>query len=136
MIPSRVSRFAVIGVCSTLLYAAIALVFMNGRGADASTSAVSVAAYAAAAVFSYAGHKYFTFVSAGRHRLEAPRFLAVTLVGLLISFLLSAVLSDSLGLPPQAPVALTCLIVPIFNYFVLDHWVFAARMPTDSSVKR
>ena len=83
----RLSRFAAIGVASTVLYAALALAFSHlGIGA----TGASVLAFLLAAVFSYAGHKYVTFVSGGRHAFELPRFLALSGAGL-------AVVSDPAG---------------------------------------
>lgn len=118
----RLVRFLVTGVGATLLYAFLAEVFSAALPMNPALG--SVLAYALAAIFSYAGHKYFTFASGGAHRFEVPRFLILTLVGLAISFALPAVLSGWLGLPMRIPVGLTCILVPLVNYIVLRHWVF------------
>ena len=117
-----VSRFAVIGGMATALYAVVALGLSFG---GLRVTLASFAAYLTAALFSYAGHKYFTFVSDGAHRFEAPRFILLTVLGLAVSLILPAVLSGMLGLPAQVPIVATCILIPLVNYVVLRHWVFA-----------
>jgi len=124
----RVSRFALIGGMATLIYVVLAFVLSGGAGPVILPAvAASIAAYAVAAVFSYSGHKYFTFVSGGAHVFEAPRFAALTALGLGISWLVPAVMADGLGLSPAWPIIVTCLVVPVLNYVVLERWVFASR---------
>ena len=117
----RLSRFAAIGILSTVLYAALALTF-NGLGIQA--TGASVLAFGIAAVFSYAGHKYVTYVSGGRHAFELPRFLALSAAGLAVVSMLPALLSGVLGLPAAVPVLFACIVVPAVNYVVLGRWVF------------
>lgn len=124
----RAIRFLVIGIGATLLYALLAAGFSATVAMSLKPALGSMLAYALAAVFSYAGHKYFTFVSSGAHRFEVPRFAVLTLVGLAMSFALPAVLSEGLSLPVQVPIALTCLLVPLVNYVVLRHWVFGKAL--------
>ena len=122
----RPARFLIIGLGATLLYAMFSALFSTGEPALMRPALGSVLSYVIAAVFSYAGHRYFTFASNGAHRFEAPRFVVLTLVGLAVSFVLPAVLSEVLGLRPQIPIVLTCILIPVFNYAVLRHWVFAS----------
>jgi putative flippase GtrA len=121
----RPARFLIIGLGATLLYAMFAAVFSTGETVLMQPASGSVLSYVIAAVFSYAGHKYFTFASNGAHRFEAPRFVVLTFLGLAVSFVLPAVLSGVLGLRPQIPIVLTCILIPVVNYAVLRHWVFA-----------
>jgi putative flippase GtrA len=121
----RVSRFALIGGLSTLIYAISAFVLSGSAGAPfLPPVAASVGAYAIAAAFSYAGHKYFTFVSPGAHRLELPRFLTLAASGLLIAMAVPLLLSEMLGLPPAIPILATCIAVPVVNYVMMGRWVF------------
>jgi putative flippase GtrA len=123
----RPLRFLITGLGATLLYAVLAALFSAGEPALMNPVVGSVLAYGLAAGFSYAGHKYFTFVSDGAHRLEAPRFVVVTLLGLAVSFASPAVLSGKLGLPVQIAIGLTCVVIPFVNYVVLRRWVFAGQ---------
>ncbi|TPJ74363.1 GtrA family protein [Mesorhizobium sp. B2-7-1] len=127
----RLLRFLATGIGATLLYALLAAAFSAATPMKPALG--SVLAYALAAIFSYAGHKYFTFVSSGAHRFEAPRFAVLTLIGLATSFALPAALSDGLGLPAQIPIALTCLLVPLVNFVVLRHWVFGKALAEPGS---
>lgn len=119
----QVLRFAVVGIGATLLYAFLALQLTSGGGDPAIASAT---AYALAAIFSYTGHKFFTFVSGGAHRIEIPRFVIVTLSGLALSYLLPTLVVGVLGWPVSFTVALICVVVPFVNYFVLRLWVFSS----------
>lgn len=116
----KVPRFAVVGIAATLIYALAAICFSWVLP----PAQASVLAYTVAAVFSYCGHKYLTFASSGAHQLEAPRFILLTLTGIAISWSIPWIAVDGLGLPAIASVALVCLIIPGFNYLVLDRWVF------------
>jgi putative flippase GtrA len=118
----RLSRFVLIGIASTVLYAVLAFVFAPMEGLDA--TGASVLAFAFAAAFSYAGHKYVTFVSGGAHRLELPRFVVLSASGLAVASLLPAVLSGFFGLPVAVPILLACITIPAVNYVVLGKWVF------------
>ncbi|RJT42364.1 GtrA family protein [Mesorhizobium waimense] len=121
----RLSRFALIGIASTLVYAVCAFLLSSLPGFALPATRASVAAYVIAAIFSYAGHKYVTFVSPGSHAFEAPRFFLLTALGLGFSWLLPLILVDGLGAKPVLSIAIICAAVPAFNYFVLDRWVFA-----------
>jgi putative flippase GtrA len=124
----RVSRFALVGAGATLVYAMAASLLSGAFGAALMPAAsASLAAYAIAAVFSYAGHKYMTFTSDGAHRLEVPRFAALTGLGLVFAWMLPLVLVDGMDFGPAIPIALTCVTVPVVNYVVLDRWVFSGH---------
>lgn len=123
----RLSRFVTVGASATVLYAVLAFCLSGGLGlAMLPAAPASLAAYAVAAVFSYAGHKYVTFVSHGAHVFEAPRFLALTALGLGFAWLLPTILVSGFGLPPAVPIVVTCILVPVVNYVVLGRWVFAS----------
>jgi putative flippase GtrA len=122
----RLSRFATIGLASTLLYAALAFGFSHMGFA---ATEASVLAFLLAAIFSYAGHKYVTFVSGGSHAFELPRFLALSVTGLVAVSVLPAFLTGMLGLPAAVPFLLACVVIPVVNYIVLGRWVFRGPKP-------
>ena len=37
------------------------------------------------------------------------------------------VVEHGAGLDPLVPIAVTCIVVPVVNYVVLERWVFGAR---------
>lgn len=120
------TRFALVGVAATILYAVLALAF--GRLLDSHAGAwTSLLAYGVAAVFSYLAHRAFTFASDGDRAAEIPRFIVVTATGAAISFAVPAVVQTGFGLPLAVAVLLVCLVIPLINFLVLDRWVFRDR---------
>jgi putative flippase GtrA len=125
--PKLLMRFGLVGIAATAIYAALAIVFMNREWVGLTAVPASLAAYAAAALFSYLAHKSVTFMSDGRHRTEAPRFLLLAATGLAVAYIAPALLTGIFGLPGIVPVLVTCILVPALNLLVLDRWVFAER---------
>ena len=123
----KLLRFGLVGVAAPARYAGLATLFMSRIGLDPVPA--SLAAYAAAALFSYLAHKSATFMSRGLHRTEAPRFLLLTAIGLAVAYAAPAVLTGVLGLPGIVPVLVTCVLIPALNLIALDRWVFARRNP-------
>lgn len=122
-----VSRFAMVGIGATLLYASLALLFSQMALAPIQAS---VLAYAVATVFSYLGQKFLAFRSRGAHRSELPKFLVLTAVGFGVATAMPAFFSGLLGFQPYVAAVATCIVVPLINLFVLDRWVFSARRET------
>jgi putative flippase GtrA len=125
--PKLLMRFGLVGIAATALYAALAIVLMNREWAGLTAVQASLAAYTAAALFSYIAHKSVTFMSHGRHRTEAPRFLLLTTTGLAAAYIAPALLTGMLGLPGIVSVLVTCILIPVLNLLVLHRWVFAER---------
>jgi|SRR5688572_28017817 putative flippase GtrA len=125
--PTLVMRFGLVGLSATAIYAVLASVLMSREWIGLSAVRSSVAAYAVAALFSYFAHKTVTFMSRGRHRMEAPRFLLLTATGLAVAYCAPALLTGMLGLPGIVPVLVTCIAIPVLNLVVLGRWVFARR---------
>ncbi|MDX8466006.1 GtrA family protein [Mesorhizobium sp. VK23B] len=121
------ARFGTVGIIATILYAVLAAFFSRAGWIGLAPVEASFVAYAAAALFSYLAHKFFTFMSAGSHSAEAPRFLLLTLTGLAVAYAAPILLTVKLGLPFVVPVLVTCLVIPALNLLVLDRWVFAER---------
>jgi putative flippase GtrA len=121
----RLSRFAVVGMVATAIYAICAMMFMRWE-TRLTPAEASFLAYVLAAIFSYVGHKFVTFMSSGCHRFEAPRFAILTLSGFAVAYTLPQILTVRLGLPHAVPVLVTCVVVPLVNFVMLDRWVFSA----------
>ncbi|WP_192247034.1 GtrA family protein [Mesorhizobium silamurunense] len=125
------ARFASVGLVATILYAVLTTVFAGSDWLGLAPVEASLAAYAAAAVFSYLAHRSFTFMSAGSHRSQGPRFVLLTLAGLAVAYAAPWLLTVTFGLPLVVPVLLTCLAIPALNLLMLDRWVFAERRRQD-----
>ena len=119
-----ISRFALVGLSATALYAVLALLLGAAMRDDTGQAVASLLAYVATAIFSYCAHRVFTFASNGDYRFEIPRFAALTLSGVATSFIVPLVLAQWLLLPMVVPVAVVCVVIPLLNYVALDHWVF------------
>ncbi|WP_245525683.1 MULTISPECIES: GtrA family protein [unclassified Mesorhizobium] len=123
------ARFGLVGIAATILYAALAIAFAKWDRIGFSPVQASLAAYAAAALFSYLAHKSVTFMSSGSHRSEAPRFVLLTVTGFAVAYTAPVLLTGKLDLPPIIAVVVTCLLIPAVNLLVLDRWVFADQRP-------
>ncbi len=72
---------------------------------------------------SYLGHKSKTFRSAGLHRREAPRFLVVSVVDLLLAALIPK-LGVHAHAPPIAAFLLLTALIPFVNFLLMRFWIF------------
>jgi putative flippase GtrA len=117
----RLATFASVGAVATIGYAVIAgsLAFMGVKPLWA-----SLTAYAVCTAWSYLGHKRFTFASAGPHHVEAPRFIAASLVGLLVATGTPILFTEILGLSPYFAILATCILVPIISFVASQRFVF------------
>ncbi|MCC2095454.1 MAG: GtrA family protein [Hyphomicrobiales bacterium] len=118
----RVVRFGIIGIGSTLIYALFAVILHYL--ANVPTVAASFAAFCCGAVFSYFGHRIFTFHDTGRIGRSVPRFIGVNLLGNGIAIGLPWVVSDMLQYPAMLSIVLVCIVVPVMNYVLLKSFVF------------
>jgi putative flippase GtrA len=119
---ARLSRFALVGLASTILYAAITWTVTRELGVPAAVA--SLFAYALSAMFSYMAHRTFTFRATGRHVESAPVFAGISIVGYLVSTAVPLVLTDMLGAPLGLTILITCLPVPILSYFAMGRFAF------------
>ncbi len=91
-----------------------------------SASAAGIAALVPVLVVSYIGHKKKTFRSEGAHRDEAPRFIVLGIVDLMLAGLVPY-LGHLLHAPPIAAFVALTAIVPAANFLIMRFWVFARR---------
>jgi putative flippase GtrA len=118
-------RFAAVGVIATVAHVGTALAV--GQALNWAPGYANLAGYAVAVWVSYAGHARFTFATGNAHARHLPRFLAVSLSGLLasalVTYVICTVLGGSLALAMIAVVAL----VPGASFAASRLWAF--RMP-------
>lgn len=122
-----VSRFAIVGLSATALYVVLVFLLAALFSGYAGPASISLSAYVLAAIYSYCAHRLFTFMSNGAHKVQLPRFALLSLAGAAISYFIPVIMENWLRLPGVLSVAAVCVIVPVFNYFVLDRWVFRDR---------
>jgi putative flippase GtrA len=117
----RLGTFATVGVAATVGYAIIAesLAFFGLRPALA-----SVIAYGICGLWSYLGHKRFTFASPAPHSVAAPRFVIAAAVGLLIAAGAPLLFARFFGASPYFAVLATCIVAPIVSFVASQSFVF------------
>ena len=113
--------FAVVGTAATGIYLALALAG-SWLGFPAALS--SLAAYAIAAVSSYAGHRWLTFRSAAPLAETAPRFAALTAAQYLIALAVPALLADYAGVRADIAYLGVCILVPLSSVVLMPRLVF------------
>jgi len=124
---SRLSWFGGVGALSTAIYAVTTWLLAKQLALPAVIA--SCAAYTAAALVSYFGHRRLTFRSGRPHRESGSRFVALSLVSYAIASLTPALVSGRLHAPIELSIAIVCVLVPVLNYVVLSLVVFRAPEP-------
>lgn len=117
----RLATFATIGAAATVGYAIIAesLAFLGMNPVPA-----SLIAYGMCALWSYLGHKRFTFASAAPHSIAAPRFVVATAAGALVAAGMPMLFAQFFGASPYFAVLATCLLAPIISFVASQCFVF------------
>lgn len=128
----RPARFALVGGAATLIYAGLTWTAAAAYGVPVPLA--SPAAYGVAAGWSYLGHRGLTFRGSQPHPRARLRFLALTLVGYAVAFLVPVLMDRVPGGRPEAAILLTCLAVPLANYIVMSRHIFADRTPSARSI--
>ncbi len=121
----RILRFTVVGLLAMAAYAVI-VTLLTWLGVRPAWFASGLA-YALAAVWSYVGHRRFSFRSDAPHQVAGPRFVLVTGICQAIAMAIPAVVTDLGGLPPLMATALVCLVCPAASFLLNGWFVFADR---------
>ena len=109
-----------VGIIATVLHGAC-LGVLSGP-AHLSPLVANTAALFSAALFSYVGHRSFTFRSTTNHSKSIGKFSAQLLGSWLITSLIAVTLIPMLGSWPVS--ALIVVLVPCLNYLVYARWTF------------
>jgi putative flippase GtrA len=123
---SSIVWLAVVGGTTTLTYAVLAWALTERMPGPAWLA--SVTAYSVASILSYAGHRRLTFRSRQPHTHEAPRFIALAVVGYGTAATTPLVMTDMLNANPLFAIVATCLIIPVLNTWALSRLVFRVRL--------
>ncbi len=129
-LPGQVLRFAMVGAAATCAHYVVAMLcalHINLYGAN-------LLGYLAAVAISYFGHQRFSFRVPPRdisHQRQLPRFVAGSLGGLALSYLLLAITGDLLGAPNWLSLAVAVSLVPVYTFVFNKLWVFRAVAPRD-----
>lgn len=102
------------------LFFSLCLLFVSLRLPTAISASVALVPVLA---LSYLGHKAKTFASAGAHKREAPRFLVLSALDLLLTATVPQA-GASAGLSPSIVFAALTALIPLTNLLVMRVWVF------------
>ncbi len=123
----RLLRFALSGVAATALYAIFVVILLAYTSIR--PDLVSAISYLLAVVFSYVLQSRFTFRSNEDSPRQIGTFLAVSLVGLSISYAMMWIFHLWLGFSAFGVAIAICIIIPAVNYIVLKRIVFTTVTP-------
>ena len=122
----QTARYGAVGVSVALLYTGLVIFFVN-RTAIAEPDLASLCGYVIAVPFSYLGHWAITFQR--RHRfLEGwRRFAALNVSSFIVAVPGMHLVTHVLGWSYLIGIAFSWFVAPLFNYTVLQLWVFSHR---------
>jgi putative flippase GtrA len=115
-------RFGLAGVLATLTHVLVFVLLVEGFQMRAVIA--SVPAFLAAVGVSYALNYRWTFTASGPHRVMLPRFLLVSITGLLMNLLITWLFVDVLGLWYGLALLAVILVIPVSTYLLSRFWVF------------
>jgi putative flippase GtrA len=124
---NRIVRFGFAGILATILYFILVNTIVMSFGTD--PVAASVYAYLLSLVFSYLMQSRFTFGVREDTLGQGLRFVVTSLAGLALSFWAMSFSVKVLDLPYAVGAVAVCILIPVTNYFVFQHWVFARGRP-------
>ncbi len=123
----QLTRFAGVGAAATLVHVIVALFF--SAVLEFPPQAANGAGFLAAVTFSYLGHGQFTFAAQLEHRFHAPRFLAASGLGLVLSSTITHVMTAWLDAPFAWAMGIVAVAVPVATFVLFKIWVFADAQP-------
>lgn len=124
---AKAIRFGLVGCLSSLFYG-LCTWFMAGTLRLPAVPA-SAMGYLLAIPMNFYLQKHFSFRAKGHTRTQAPRFLFVHGLNLLVSIAVMHVSVSILGLDYRAGALATMVLIPLLSFIAMNAWVFAARSP-------
>ncbi len=121
----RLVRFTVVGLGAMAAYAiVVTLILVAGVRPQWLASGL---AYAVAAIWSYLGHRRFSFRSDAPHAVAGPRFVLATLVCQALAIAIPALLTDLAGHPGHLATLAVCILCPGVSFLLNSGFVFPDR---------
>lgn len=117
----RLVRFGIVGLCATMAYYLLGLLFVPVFGLP--VLAGNSLAYALSFIISYLGQACWTFGANGSHWSQLPRFAATQGVGLLLNSGIVEICTR-IGLSYELAMIPAIVLVPVMVYIICRLWVF------------
>ncbi len=127
----KLVRFGFAGAAATLCYA-FAAYLLEAQFSFAPTMAAALA-YAIATSFSYLTQRSFTFRSDVAHETALPRFLLLSAFGALLAIGSAQIFGVMLGWRSIAQIGVTCALVPVINFLVMERLIFRTRAASEQT---
>jgi putative flippase GtrA len=124
---ARLLRFAVVGFAAMAAYA-LAVTLLTFAGVRPQWLASGMA-YAIAAVWSYVGHRRFSFRSDAPHAVAGPRFVVATAIGQGLAVAIPALVTDLGGYPGHLATLAVCIVCPLASFVLHSCFVFPEDRP-------
>lgn len=118
----RLLRFTAVGLAAMAAYAVVVTLLL-ALGLRPHWLA-SGCAYALAAIWSYIGHRRFSFRSDRPHAVAGPRFIVVTLTGQALAIAIPALVTDLAGHPGYVATLAVCIVCPAVSFLLNNSFVF------------
>jgi len=115
-------RFGLIGVVSTLVHVAVALILHHFFGFSPLWS--NAMAFMTAWMVSYVGNWVWTFEAATTHSHSAPRFFIVAAGGFALNQLIVLITSEWWGWPFWLALVPVVMIVPLVGFIASRYWAY------------
>ncbi|MET0581980.1 MAG: GtrA family protein [Pseudoxanthomonas sp.] len=119
---AKLLRFGVAGAASSVFYAVCTWLLAGPLEVPAVYA--SAMGYVTAVPLSFFLQRNFSFRSKGSKRAQAPRFLLVHGLNILVSVIVMHVLVSSLHMDYRAGIALTMVLIPLLSFLAMNTWVF------------
>jgi putative flippase GtrA len=118
---AKLLRFAAVGFSLMALHIGLGYALLHLAGL--SPLLASLLAYLGAALAGYLSQRMITFRSDTPHATSIPRFAAMILLGLAVSWLAAAA-GKLFGYSPMTGIIFGSMLTPVANYVIMDRLVF------------
>jgi putative flippase GtrA len=115
-------RYAVVGAFGTLIYICLLKLFVDGFNGDPVIS--SALSSIPSIIATYLANYFWTFQSSHDHLATLFRFVAISLVALLLNMAIMHLCVHVLGLWYIFGALITVVVVAIINFLLHVHWSF------------
>lgn len=119
---AKLARFALVGISSSAVYAAVVLLSTRYLSFDARIA--SAIGYLIALPFNFVLNREYTFLSTGRISNEAVRFAILHATNMFISVGLMHVTTVIAGWSVFVGIIVVVLAIPLIQFLLLERWVF------------
>ena len=118
-------RFGISGIAATLTHVLVFVALVEGL--SVAPVPASVPAFCAALLVSYGLNYRWTFAATGEHGVLLPRFVLVSIAGLLVNVSITYAVVDIGGYWYGYALAAVIATVPLLTFLLSKFWVFGGN---------